>query len=50
MQLNTFLKGGGETGSLIRMTDWAQTSLGAIDQWSQSLNTTLSIIVNSKCV
>lgn len=48
MPLNTFLKGGGETGSLIRMTDWTKTSLGAIDQWPQSLKTTLSIILNSK--
>ncbi len=48
MPLNTFLKGGGEAGSLIRMTEWGTTPIGPIEQWPQSLKTTLSIILNSK--
>lgn len=43
-----FLSGGGEMGELTRNYDWAQTSLGATDQWPQSLRTTLSILLNSK--
>ncbi len=43
-----FLSGGGEMGELTRNYDWAQTSLGAPDQWPQSLRTTLSILLNSK--
>ncbi|RZJ31886.1 MAG: PAS domain S-box protein [Flavobacterium sp.] len=43
-----FLSGGGEMGQLIRDHDWSASSLGPIENWPQSLITTLSIIINSK--
>ena len=43
-----FLKGGGEMGELIRSKDWKNSSIGSIENWSPSLRTTLSIILNSK--
>ena len=45
---NQYLEGGGEMGKLTRNYDWAGSSLGNPDGWSQSLLTTLSIILNSK--
>ncbi|HTN62368.1 MAG TPA: response regulator [Devosia sp.] len=43
----TFLSGGGEMGELIAAFDWAQTSLGAIARWPQSLKTTVGTILRS---
>jgi len=43
-----YLKGGGEMGRLTREFDWNKTVLGNPEGWSQSLLTTLSIILNSK--
>ncbi|MEJ0056580.1 MAG: hypothetical protein WDN75_13560 [Bacteroidota bacterium] len=43
-----FLSGGGEMGALIRAKDWSKTLIGPIEEWPQSLRTTLSIILNSK--
>ena len=43
-----FLAGGGEMGFLIRSKDWAKTAIGAVEEWPQSLLTSLSIILNSK--
>ncbi|HUH32854.1 MAG TPA: PAS domain-containing protein, partial [Daejeonella sp.] len=43
-----FLKGGGEMGELIRSFNWSETSLGSPDGWPQSLQTALSIILNSR--
>ena len=43
-----FLSGGGEMGKLTREKDWSKTSLGSSQHWQQSLQTTLSIILNSK--
>jgi PAS domain S-box-containing protein len=43
-----FLSGGGEMGDRIRSYDWSKTAVGPIDSWSQSLRTTLSIILHSK--
>jgi signal transduction histidine kinase len=43
-----YLAGGGEMGQLTRSYDWGETVLGEPDGWSQSLLTTLSIILNSK--
>jgi PAS domain S-box-containing protein len=45
---NNFLMGGGEMGELMRSYDWAQTSLGAIETWSQSLRSVVSICLNSR--
>jgi signal transduction histidine kinase len=44
---NTWLIGGGEMGKLIRSMDWAQTPLGPIDSWPQSLRTTVSLCLAS---
>jgi PAS domain S-box-containing protein len=43
-----YLQGGGEMGQLTRDFDWSKTVLGSPDGWSQSLLTTISIILNSK--
>src|SRR5690349_25140060 len=40
--------GGGEMGSLIRGLDWANTPLGPIERWPQSLRSALSILLPSK--
>ena len=42
-----FLAGGGEMAELIRRTDWSRTALGPIDQWPQSLRTTVSLCLAS---
>ncbi|MBV8885777.1 MAG: response regulator [Chroococcidiopsidaceae cyanobacterium CP_BM_RX_35] len=42
------LVGGGEMGALMRAFNWASTSLGAIEDWSQSLQTSVSICLNSR--
>jgi len=43
-----YLEGGGEMGRLTRAFNWAKTAVGSPDTWSQSLLTTLSILLNSK--
>ncbi|GAB3326119.1 hypothetical protein GCM10027299_25120 [Larkinella ripae] len=43
-----FLAGGGEMGELIRSVDWSRNPLGPIENWPQSLRTTVSIILHSK--
>ena len=43
-----FLSGGGETGRLIAAFDWAATPLGRIEEWSQSLKTSVSLILRSQ--
>lgn len=43
-----YLEGGGEMGMLTRSFNWSGTTLGAPDQWSQNLLTTVSIILHSK--
>ncbi|WP_348245253.1 ATP-binding protein [Leptolyngbya sp. DQ-M1] len=35
-------------GALMRSLDWSQTPLGAVETWSQSLRSTLSICLNSR--
>jgi PAS domain S-box-containing protein len=45
---NHYLQGGGELGQLTRDFDWSSTILGSPEGWSQSLLTTVSIILNSK--
>jgi PAS domain S-box-containing protein len=42
------LAGGGEMGALMRSFDWSATSLGDIAHWSQSLQTSVSICLNSR--
>jgi two-component system sensor histidine kinase VicK len=43
-----YLQDGGEMGELTRSYDWSKTVIGHPDKWSQSLLTTLSIILKSK--
>jgi two-component system sensor histidine kinase VicK len=43
-----YLQGGGEMGERIRSFNWSKTALGPPDGWSQSLLTTISIILNSR--
>jgi PAS domain S-box-containing protein len=42
-----FLTGGGEMGKLIRETDWSQTPLGPVENWSLSLKISLRIVLTS---
>lgn len=43
-----YLEGGGEMGRLIRDFDWSKTALGSPEQWSQSLLSTISILISSR--
>ncbi|AMR33338.1 hypothetical protein A0256_18885 [Mucilaginibacter sp. PAMC 26640] len=43
-----YLQEGGEMGKLTRQYDWASSPLGSPDTWSQSLLTTVSILLRSK--
>ena len=42
------IPGGGTMGKLIRSYDWSQTSVGAIENWSSSLKTAVSIMLSSR--
>ncbi len=42
-----FLTGGGEMGKLIRSIDWANNPLGPVENWPQSLRTTVSLCLSS---
>ena len=42
------IPGGGLMGELIRAYDWLQTPLGAIEDWSPSLKTAVSLMLNSR--
>ncbi len=43
-----FLAGGGEMGKMIRAIDWALTPVGPVEQWPQSLRTSISIMLNAR--
>ncbi|MBD2091295.1 response regulator [Microcoleus sp. FACHB-1515] len=43
----TVFAGGGEMGALMRSHDWSQTPLGAIESWSPSLRTAVSLCLSS---
>ena len=43
-----FLTGEGQMAELIRRYDWAQTPLGPLHQWPQSLRTAVSICLHSR--
>jgi PAS domain S-box-containing protein len=43
-----FLAGGGEMGERIRNFDWAETPLGPMETWPQSLKTSISLMLNSQ--
>jgi PAS domain S-box-containing protein len=42
-----WLSGGGEMGALIRSINWADTPLGPVESWPQSLKTTVSLCLAS---
>lgn len=44
---HTFLKTGGETGNLINELDWANTPLGIIELWPETLRISLGIMLSS---
>ena len=44
----SFLPNNSEMSQLIQQKDWSKTPIGSPDTWSQSLRTTLSIMLNSK--
>jgi len=46
--ISPYLQGGGEMGELTRAFDWSKTPVGTPETWSQSLLTTVGIILNSK--
>ncbi|WP_297332325.1 ATP-binding protein [Flavobacterium sp.] len=43
-----FLSSNGQLGQLIRNHNWDSTSLGPIKNWSQSLKTTINLMLNSQ--
>ncbi len=43
-----WLAGGGELARLIRNHDWSQTSLGPLENWPQSLKTSVNLILNAR--
>ncbi len=42
-----FLNGGGEIANQLQQHDWSKTSIGGIENWPQSLKTTLSIVLKA---
>ncbi|AWI24590.1 PAS domain-containing protein [Flavobacterium pallidum] len=44
----SFLSGNGEMARLTREKDWENTAVGAIENWPQSLRTTLGLLLKSK--
>ena len=42
------LAGGGEMGTLMRALEWAQTPIGPVETWPQSLRSAVSILLPSK--
>jgi len=47
LQMPAFLSGSSGMSERIRQFNWAQTPLGAVDDWKQSLRSALSICLNS---
>ena len=43
-----FLRRGGEMAERIQRYDWSSTPIGAIDTWSQSLRTTVGLLLNNR--
>ncbi|MCY1033829.1 ATP-binding protein [Corallococcus sp. BB11-1] len=39
------LRGGGACGALLRQVDWANTALGPVESWPQSLRTSVGIVL-----
>ena len=47
-QYESIIPGGGEMGALIRNYDWSSTPIGAIENWSLSLKTAVSMMLSSR--
>ncbi|HEY8591526.1 MAG TPA: PAS domain S-box protein [Sphingomicrobium sp.] len=47
LRTTAFLDGGGELGRLIAEFDWAGTSAGPIESWSQVMKTTVGLVLRS---
>lgn len=45
---NDVLAGGGAMGAVMRSIDWSQTPLGPPERWSQSLRTTVKILLANR--
>ncbi len=45
--VNEVLVGGGACGELLRQVDWARTPVGPVEDWPQSLRTTVGIVLAS---
>jgi PAS domain S-box-containing protein len=43
-----FLRGGGETGALMRARDWSATSLGRPEEWPAALKTAVSLMLGAR--
>lgn len=43
-----FLTSDGMLGEMIRLYNWASTPLGSLESWSQSLKTTVNLMLNSR--
>jgi PAS domain S-box-containing protein len=43
-----FLEGGGEMGALTRAYDWANTPLGPVEKWPQTLKAMVGVILHSE--
>ncbi|HEY3928683.1 MAG TPA: GAF domain-containing protein [Candidatus Koribacter sp.] len=47
-RLRTIIPGDSELARLMRSQDWSKTPLGPVEQWPQSLRTSVSLILNSQ--
>jgi len=45
--VETLFAGGGEMGELMRSLDWSRTPLGAVESWSRSLRTLVSMMLSN---
>jgi PAS domain S-box-containing protein len=45
--VDTLFAGGGEMGALMRSQDWSRTPLGAVESWSYSLRTLVSMMLSN---
>lgn len=48
MSSYNFLQDGGAMGALIRSIDWSKTTIGPVENWPQSLRTSVGICLNSR--
>ncbi len=48
LSADRLFEGGGETGAILRAIDWAQTPLGPVETWPQSLKTIVRIMLTSR--